>query len=197
MRRLTRSLTTLAAAAALTATGTAAAVPASAGPSTPASAAPASVASTATATAAARPLSMAATLGTLAPSAQVNLIGDNYPAKWRNIPQDSVVDDWNMYNRECVSWAAFTIDRHGESASNYGDAKYWDDNARKHGYRVDNTPTPGSIAQTDAGRYGHVAIVDSVHGSTVTVEDYNWNGDGHYLVHDLTKSDFRYLHFYN
>ncbi|WP_432844836.1 CHAP domain-containing protein [Amycolatopsis sp. CA-161197] len=186
MRRLTRTLTTLAAAAALTATGAAAAVPALAAPAAPA-----------TATAAARPMSMAARLGTLAPSAKVNLIGDNYPAKWRNIPQDSVVDDWNMYNRECVSWAAFTIDRHGESASNYGDAKYWDDNARSHGYRVDNTPTPGSIAQTDAGRYGHVAVVDSVHGSTVTVEDYNWAGDGHYLVHDLDTGDFRYIHFYN
>ncbi|MEV0068613.1 CHAP domain-containing protein [Amycolatopsis sp. NPDC050768] len=194
MRRLTRTLATLAAAAALTATGAAAAVPASAAaPTTPTAPTPA----TATATAAARPMSMAARLGTLAPSAKANLIGDNYPAKWLNIPQDSVVDDWNMYNRECVSWAAFTIDRHGESASNYGDAKYWDDNARKHGYRVDNTPTPGSIAQTDAGRYGHVAVVDSVHGSTVTVEDYNWAGDGHYLVHDLTKGDFRYIHFYN
>ncbi|MFI5607029.1 CHAP domain-containing protein [Amycolatopsis sp. NPDC051903] len=172
MRRLPRiltTLTTLAAAAALTAVG-----------------APAATAA---------PLSMAAQLGTLAPSARVNVIGDNYPAKWRNIPQDSVVDDWNMYNRECVSWAAFTISRHGASANNYGDAKYWDDNAREHGYRVDNTPAPGAIAQTDAGRYGHVAVVDSVHGSTATVEDYNWAGDGHYLVHDISTRDFRYIHF--
>ncbi|MFD1045179.1 CHAP domain-containing protein [Kibdelosporangium lantanae] len=106
------------------------------------------------------------------------------------------MDDWNMYNRECVSWAAFNIARHGRSAANYGDAKYWDDNARNHGFRVDSTPTTGAIAQTDNGRYGHVAIVDSVHGNTVTVEDYNWNGDGHYLVHDVSTSSFRYIHFY-
>ncbi|WP_370542219.1 CHAP domain-containing protein [Amycolatopsis sp. FDAARGOS 1241] len=55
--------------------------------------------------------------------------------------------------------------------------------------------TPGAIAQTDAGRYGHVAVVDSVHGSTATVEDYNWTGDGHYLVHDIATRDFRYIHF--
>lgn len=144
----------------------------------------------------ARPTSMAAEFGTV-PAAATAAIGDNYPAKWRNVPQDSVVDDWNMYNRECVSWAAFTIARHGQSANNYGDAKYWDDNARNHGYRVDNTPTAGSIAQTDNGRFGHVAVVDSVHGSTVTVEDYNWAGDGHYLVHDVSASSFRYIHFYD
>lgn len=33
-----------------------------------------------------------------------------------------------------------TISRRGASANNYGDAEYWDDNARKHGYRVDSTP---------------------------------------------------------
>jgi len=189
MRRLTRLAAAFAASAALafTGTGVAAAQPAAhpaAHPATPASAA--------------RAGSMAAQFGTLAPTAAASplLIGDIYPAKWRNIPQDSVVDDWNMYNRECVSWAAFNIDRHGESANNYGDAKYWDDNARNNGYRVDNSPTSGSIAQTDAGTHGHVAIVDSVHGSTATVEDYNWNGDGHYLVHDINVGDFRYIHFY-
>ncbi|SEF37386.1 hypothetical protein SAMN05421837_113216 [Amycolatopsis pretoriensis] len=117
--------------------------------------------------------SMAAEFGTIPAAATASTIGDIYPAKWRNVPQDSVVDDWNMYNRECVSWAAFTIARHGESANNYGDAKYWDDNARNHGYRVDNKPTAGSIAQTDNGCYGH------------------------YLVHDVSTSSFRYIHFYN
>ncbi|WIX75873.1 CHAP domain-containing protein [Amycolatopsis carbonis] len=174
MRRLPRILTTLAAAAVLTATGTVTATAASAAP-----------------------LTMAAQFGTVAPSVKVNLIGDNYPAKWRNIRQDSVLDDWNMWNRECVSWASYTVAAHGVNTRNYSDAKYWDDNARSNGYPVDNTPTPGSIAQTDAGRYGHVAVVDSVHGSTVTVEDYNWAGDGHYLVHDLDKGEFRYIRFYN
>jgi surface antigen len=180
MRRSTRAVVTFAALVAFAATGTATST---AAPSTPSTAA--------------RPTSMAAEFGTVPATATLDTIGDTYPAKWRNIPQDSVVDDWNMYNRECVSWAAFNIARHGKTARNYGDAKYWDDNARNHGFRVDNTPTAGSIAQTDNGRYGHVAIVDSVHGSTVTVEDYNWNGDGHYLVHDVNKTSFRYIHFWS
>ncbi|MET8995852.1 CHAP domain-containing protein [Amycolatopsis sp. NPDC004169] len=175
MRRPSRALLTLAAVVAFAASGTA----------------------TATAAPHAQPASMAAEFGTVPAAATATTIGDIYPAKWRNVPQDSVVDDWNMYNRECVSWAAFNIARHGESANNYGDAKYWDDNARNQGYRVDNTPTVGSIAQTDNGRYGHVAIVDSIHGGTITVEDYNWTGDGHYLVHDVSTSSFRYIHFYD
>ncbi|WP_370938650.1 CHAP domain-containing protein [Amycolatopsis sp. cg13] len=178
MRRSSRTVLALAAAAAFAVSGTATAT-----------AAPAASVAQAT--------SMAAHFGTVPASSTAGTIGDIYPAKWRNVPQDSVVDDWNMYNRECVSWAAFNIARHGESANNYGDAKYWDDNARNHGYRVDNTPTEGAIAQTDNGTYGHVAIVDSVHGGTVTVEDYNWTGDGHYLVHDVNASSFRYIHFYN
>ncbi|MEU4672306.1 CHAP domain-containing protein [Amycolatopsis sp. NPDC023774] len=159
MRRLTRTLTTLAAAAA-------------------------------------RPMSMAAQLGTLAPSAKVNLIGDDYPAKWRNIPQDSVVDDWNMDNRECVSWAAFTIDHHGGSASNYRDAKYWDDNARKHGYRVDNTPTPGSIAQMTRAATA-TSPSSTAPSAPPSRSRTTTGGDGHYRVHDLDKGDFRYLHFHS
>ncbi|UOZ03714.1 CHAP domain-containing protein [Amycolatopsis sp. WQ 127309] len=158
--------------------------------------APAAVAAPATTTVHHTTQSMASLFGTTAAPAAPATIGDTYPAKWRNIPQDSVVDDWNMYNRECVSWNAYNIARHGKSANNYGDAKYWDDNARNHGFRVDNTPTAGATAQTDAGQYGHVAIVDSVNGNQVTVEDYNWDGTGHYLRHTVNKNDFRYIHFY-
>lgn len=183
MRRSSRAVLALAAAAAFAVSGT--------GTATASATASAATASAAAST------SMAAHFGTVPASSTAGTIGDIYPSKWRDVPQDSVVDDWNMYNRECVSWAAFNIARHGESANNYGDAKYWDDNARNHGYRVDNTPTAGSIAQTDNGTYGHVAIVDSVHNGTVTVEDYNWTGDGHYLVHDVNASSFRYIHFYN
>jgi surface antigen len=142
--------------------------------------------------------SMASLLGTTRPSAvPASTVGDTYPARWRNIPQDSVVDDWNMYNRECVSWNAYIVAQHGRSASNYGNAKYWDDNARGNGIRVDSTPTVGSTAQTDAGQFGHVALVDSVNGDQVTVEDYNWDGTGHYLQHTVSRNDFRYIHFYS
>ena len=40
---------------------------------------------------------------------------------------------------------ARALSRHGVNVNNYGDAKYWDDHARQHGYRVDNTPSPGAF----------------------------------------------------
>jgi surface antigen len=124
------------------------------------------------------------------------VIGDDYPAKWRDVAQDSLLDTWYMYNRECVSWAAFQLNKHGISVRNYGNANNWDDDALRHGYTVDENPTPGSIAQTDAGTLGHVAVVDSATGDTVDVEDYNGRGNGEYLHHTVNKADFKYIHFY-
>lgn len=46
--------------------------------------------------------------------------------------------------------------------NNWGDAHYWDDNARLAHYTVDHTPATYAIMQTDAGKLGHVAFVESV-----------------------------------
>lgn len=124
------------------------------------------------------------------------VIGDDYPAKWRDVAQDSLLDTWNMYNRECVSWAAYQLAKHDVSVRNYGNANNWDDAAQRRGFTVDENPAPGSIAQTDAGRLGHVAVVDSATGDTVDVEDYNGRGDGTYWHHTVKKSDYKYIHFF-
>jgi len=42
-------------------------------------------------------------------SANAAVIGDDYPAKWKDVPQDSMFDDWGMYNRECVSFVAWRL----------------------------------------------------------------------------------------
>lgn len=44
----------------------------------------------------------------------------------------------------------------------FGNANTWDDRARAQGYAVDNTPTQYAIMQTDRGKLGHVAFVESV-----------------------------------
>ncbi len=38
-----------------------------------------------------------------------NTSGNDYPAKWADPAQDSVVDTWRMYNRECVSFVAWKL----------------------------------------------------------------------------------------
>lgn len=93
---------------------------------------------------------------------------DTYPARWGNIPQDSVYDDWRELNRECTSFAAWML----HSVNGYD--MVWYDDATKWASRapglVDKNPAVGSIGWRSSG---HVAWVESVEGDQVTVQDYN------------------------
>lgn len=50
--------------------------------------------------------------------------------------------------------------------TSWGNANTWDDRAIADGYEVNHTPRVGSIMQTDAGDFGHVAYVVSVNAET-------------------------------
>jgi hypothetical protein len=76
----------------------------------------------------------------------------------------------------------------------WSDASHWDSNARDLGYLVDDVPAVGAVAQTDAGRVGHVAWVSAVGTGTVTIEEYNYYAAGAYDVRTVPTSTFRYLH---
>jgi surface antigen len=60
-------------------------------------------------------------------------------------------------------------------------AAYWDDRARELGIPVNDTPSPGAIAQWNepyADGYGHVAVVRSFDAETgaITIEESAWSG---------------------
>lgn len=60
-----------------------------------------------------------------------------------------------------------------------GNAGTWLYNARAQGYRTGKTPTVGSIVvTTDSPYYGHVALVESVSGGSITVSEMNYKGWG-------------------
>ena len=122
--------------------------------------------------------------------------GDDYPASLRDHPQDSLVDPWGYYSRECVSFAAWRVlARNGIKVDFAGNAYQWAGWARRHGYVVDRTPTPGSVAWTDAGRLGHVAVVKGTYGDWLVVEEYNYVFRGTYAHRLVRRSDFTaYLH---
>ncbi len=106
-----------------------------------------------------------------------------YPSKWANAPMNSYVDDWGMYSRQCVSYAAFKV------AQNYGNMPYWggrgnahewDDNARAAGFKVSSVPAAGTVAILNDGSYGHAAWVESVNADgTINISHYNvgWTGE--------------------
>lgn len=60
---------------------------------------------------------------------------------------------------------------------NWGNANTWAYYARLSGWNVSSTPIAGSIAQTSAGYFGHVAVVRSVNSNgTVTISEMNFAG---------------------
>ena len=105
-----------------------------------------------------------------------------YPSIWANATQDTLVDNWGMYNRECVSYVAWKVESTGRFMPYWGgigNAYQWIQNARNAGIPVDGTPTVGSVATWDSGDglgfLGHVAYVEVVNGDrSIEVSQYNF-----------------------
>lgn len=83
--------------------------------------------------------------------------------------------------------------------SNWGNANTWDNLAPRSGWVVGTAPRVGSIAQTDRGGFGHVAVVTAVRetegGTQIKYSDMNgisgWGNEGH---SDWTSAS-RYEHY--
>jgi surface antigen len=126
--------------------------------------------------------------------------GGGYPARWCQIPQDSVIDSWGMYNRECVSYTAFRVAASGRNMPYWGgigNANQWDDNARHAGIPVDSTPEAGAVAISNAGAYGHAMYVESVNGDgTFNISQYNASLDGRYSTRSgVSVGSLVFIHF--
>ncbi len=118
--------------------------------------------------------------------------GGGYPGVWAFAPIDSMLDNWGMYNRECVSFTAWKVAISGRYMpgwgwSGLGNANQWDDNARNSGIPVDSTPRIGDIAVSNLGTYGHVMYVEAVgDDGGIYVSDYNQQYDGLYREYWIT-----------
>nr|WP_300050043.1 CHAP domain-containing protein [uncultured Nocardioides sp.] len=114
----------------------------------------------------------------------------------------SIGDSWGFVLRNCTSFVSWRLhERNGMAGfdnhfrgEHWGNAANWDDVARRLGYRVDSVPAIGAVAQTDAGRVGHVAWVSDIGPGTVTIEEYNYGSAGGYGTRTVPVGDFRYLH---
>lgn len=129
------------------------------------------------------------------PPGQPALKGDDY--LFRNSPPDQP-DGWGFLCRECTSFVAWRMRQHGVDFTNgmkggwFGHAMTWADNARKLGYRVDQSPSVGAIAHYDAnaflaGPMGHVAYVAQLNGDgSLVIEEFNWGlrDTDHYAYHN-------------
>ena len=126
--------------------------------------------------------------------------GGGYPARWCEIPMDTVIDSWGMYNRECVSYTAFKVAASGRDMPYWGgrgNANQWDDNARAAGIPVDGNPQPGDVAVSNSGYYGHVMYVESVNpNGTINISQYNASWDGRYSTRSgVSTGGLVFIHF--
>lgn len=110
---------------------------------------------------------------------------DSYPNPWCSAPQDTMFDTWGMYNRECVSYAAWMVASTGKYMPSWGlqgvgNAGEWIADAHSMGIPVGRTPHAGDIAILPAtgpggiSPVGHAMYVMSVNANgTINVSEYN------------------------
>ena len=99
-----------------------------------------------------------------------------YPTIYAYAPQDTIVDDWGMLNRECVSYAAFKVYQSGRFMPWWGyrgNAADWVANANDWGIPIYYDPLPGDVAISQAGGYGHAMYVETVTNGRIYVSQYN------------------------
>jgi hypothetical protein len=82
----------------------------------------------------------------------------------------------NLYEPGNCTWLAASMKQHVPNS--WGNANTWAQRAAEDGYTVSATPMVGAVAQTSAGYYGHVAVVEEVGEGRVKVIEMNVRGLG-------------------
>ena len=148
----------------------------------------------------------AAAMATAAPRSNIgagSASGGGYPAIWANAEQDTIVDKWGLYNRECVSYTAWKVastGRYMPYIGGRGHAYQWPSTMADYGIANGSTPKAGSVAIWYVGKYGHAMYVEAVNGDgTITVSDYNNNMDklgwGRYHYYTRSSAGLTYIYF--
>ena len=111
-------------------------------------------------------------------------------------------DTWGYNYRNCTSWVAWRLSTNNgyTMPRAIGDASAWGGYFSSHGVAVNSTPAVGAIAWESGG--DHVAYVEAVSGSSVTISEYNEHyypgntteGDGLYETRTVASSAFEYIH---
>lgn len=122
-----------------------------------------------------------------------------YPDKLDNAPQDSLVDPWGMYNRECVSYTAWKVHQttgHMPYWGGHGNANQWPASARAVDIPTGTTPKKHAVAIAFIGPYGHAMFVEEVLGNgNIRISEYNYFVDGTYTERIIPGDGLTYIYF--
>jgi peptidoglycan DL-endopeptidase CwlO len=121
-----------------------------------------------------------------------------------NYAQDNTLDNWGLYNRECVSYTAWKVyQAYGFMPywGGSGNADQWPGDADAYNIPRDNNPTVGSVAigtnPSYFGSVGHAMWVEAVNGDgTIVVSQYNFGQEGQYSEMTINASLITtFIHF--
>lgn len=121
-----------------------------------------------------------------------------YPSNLDNAAEDSLIDPWGMYNRECVSYTAWKVYQtfgHMPYWGGSGNANQWPADARNYGIPTGTVPRVHSVAISMGGAYGHAMWVEAVSGNTIYVSQYNYDLAGHYSEMSINGAGLTYIYF--
>lgn len=154
--------------------------------------------------AARRLLSGGATSGAIGAFEFKNLSGlSGCGAGGYNLCGGNPVDQWGLYKKQCVSYAAFIVqNRYGKAVSHFrgqGHAYQWPATVSSYA-TVNNSPAVGAVAiaaKSGDLPYGHAMIVEQVYGNGwVKVSQYNFGYPGEmYSTMDVKASGVVFIHF--
>ena len=75
-------------------------------------------------------------------------------------------------------WCTYYVASRRYVPGGWGNAQSWLSSARRSGYATGSQPAAGAIVVTNESWIGHVAYVESVHGSSITISEMNYRGWG-------------------
>jgi surface antigen len=133
------------------------------------------------------------------PASAVSPAGGNWGC---NNPMDNTIDNWGMYNRECVSYAAFKVyQTYGYMPywGGSGNAYEWPGDARAAGIATGSSPRVHSVAIWNVAPLGHAMWVEAVNpDGSILVSQYNYSYNGTYSEMEVSAaqaSTFTYIYF--
>ena len=139
--------------------------------------------------------------GTCGGSYPVTAVG-SYGNWGCSYPKDNTIDNWGMYNRECVSYTAWMVYKtfgYMPYWGGIGNANQWPGDAQSANIPTGTTPKVNSVAifmGNSNDPYGHAMWVKSVNNDgTITVDQYNLLYDGNFYETTIPNSGLIYIYF--